>query len=124
MYDAVLAAQQAAVALVRPGTACAAVHAAAVEVFAAAGYTTAGTGTEFAYAEGFVHSVGHGVGTAVHEDPKLSSKSEDVLQVGDVVTIEPGLYYASIGGVRIEDLYVVTEDGFEQLTNIPTYLEI
>ena len=123
MFDAVHEAQQAVVALLRPGTPCREIHLAAVAVFESAGYQTTGKGSEFKYAEGFVHSIGHGLGKNVHESPKLGADSTDVLQVGDVVTVEPGLYYKDIGGVRIEDLFLITETGYEQLTNIPVFLQ-
>lgn len=124
MYAAVQEAYKASVAMLRPGVPCRDVHMASVEVFECLGYETTGTGTEFKFAEGFVHAVGHGVGLEVHEAPSLSRSSEDVLQVGDVVTIEPGLYYKHIGGVRLEDLFVITEDGYEQLTALPLELKI
>ena len=60
--------------------------------------------------EGFFHSTGHGVGLEIHEEPRISVK-DNILRSNMVVTIEPGLYYAATGGVRIEDLIVVTDDG-------------
>ncbi|GGL70064.1 M24 family metallopeptidase [Halocalculus aciditolerans] len=66
---------------------------------------------------GFTHGVGHGVGVSLHEAPSLTASEE--LRVGDVVTVEPGVYDPEKGGVRIEDLVVVTEDGFENLTDYP-----
>jgi Xaa-Pro aminopeptidase len=124
MYEAVRQAHQASVACLRPGARCQDIHSASVKVFEKLGYKTSGVGTLFTFAEGFVHSVGHGVGTDVHEAPSMGSSSTDVLQVGDVVTIEPGLYYKHIGGVRLEDLFVITTDGYEQLTTLPLELRI
>jgi Xaa-Pro aminopeptidase len=69
--------------------------------------------------EGFFHSLGHGVGLEVHEQPGLGLLGEKELVPGDVVTIEPGLYRQGFGGVRLEDLILVTEDGYENLTDFP-----
>ena len=74
------------------------------------------------YGERFGHGLGHGVGLAVHEAPRLSTESTDTLAVGHIVTIEPGIYLEGLGGVRIEDLGVVREDGVELLTSFPKEL--
>ena len=124
MYSAVQQAHTTSVATLRSGTHCSDVHKASVDVFESLGYKTTGEGTLFKYAEGFVHSVGHGLGRNVHEEPKVGMTSVDVLQAGDVITIEPGLYYKHIGGVRLEDLFVITETGYEQLTSFPLELRI
>ena len=117
MYDAVLAAQTLAISMAKPGAACKDIQEAVEKYFIDAGFVTSGKGKEFAYAEGFVHSIGHGVGLAIHEPPRFGRKSDDVLIEGDVITIEPGLYYKDIGGVRTEDMVLVTSEGCRNLAD-------
>ena len=76
-----------------------------------------------ALADGFFHGLGHGVGLEVHEQPGLGRVATLPLVAGDVVTVEPGLYRAGYGGVRLEDLVLVTADGAENLTQFPYELE-
>ena len=111
MYLAVRRAQAAALREVRAGAACLRVHKAAVEVFRRAGYETGRREEGFS---GFIHNTGHGVGLAIHEAPSLGTV-EGRLRAGDVITVEPGLYYPALGGVRIEDTVVVTRDGWKYL---------
>lgn len=111
LYDLVLEAQRAGIAAIRPGRTGRDADAAARAVIAAAGH-----GARFS------HGLGHGVGLAVHEGPRLSPKSEDVLEAGMVVTVEPGVYVPGIGGVRLEDVVCVTAGGCEVLTRAPKRL--
>ena len=76
------------------------------------------------HGERFGHGLGHGVGLEIHEAPRISQRSEDVLQAGEVVTIEPGVYLPGELGVRIEDLVVVTSDGHRNLSGMPKDLQI
>ena len=108
IYRVCLEAQLAAVAGIRPGMTGAEADALARAVIEEAGY-----GARFG------HGLGHGVGMAVHEAPRLSTESTDVLEPGNVVTIEPGIYLPGLGGVRIEDLAVVTAAGVELLSAFP-----
>jgi Xaa-Pro aminopeptidase len=111
IYDVCLAAQTRACAGIRAGLTGIEADALAREPIEAAGY-----GREFG------HGLGHGVGLEVHESPRLSTESEDVLADGHVVTIEPGIYLEGVGGVRIEDLAVVREAGVDLLTGFPKEL--
>jgi Xaa-Pro aminopeptidase len=112
-YDVCLEAQVAACAEIRPGMTGHEADAVARGIIADAGL-----------GEAFGHGLGHGVGIDVHEAPRLAQESEDVLEPGNVVTIEPGIYLPGVGGVRIEDLAVVREDGLELLTSFPKELTL
>lgn len=105
VYDAVLAAQQAAVAAIRPGVTCAEVDEAARSVLRQADL-----------AQYFTHSTGHGVGIEIHEPPRLGAGQETKLRPGMVVTVEPGVYMPGKFGIRIEDMVAVTATGGEVLT--------
>lgn len=109
--------------LVRPGVDGRSVHDAVCDHFEAHGHrTTRSKADGEVLRDGFIHGLGHGVGLEVHERPSLG-RFGDVLVAGDVVTIEPGLYRAGWGGVRLEDLLLVTEDGAETLTDFPYDLD-
>ena len=75
------------------------------------------------YKDNFQHGLGHGVGTVIHEWPNFKPKSEDNLPVGCDMTIEPGIYLKGFGGVRIEDMILITKNGYKNLTNVPKDLE-
>jgi Xaa-Pro aminopeptidase len=90
------------------------------DIFEAAGEQTPRTKEDgVVLADGFFHGLGHGVGLEVHEEPGLGLIAGSPLRAGDVVTVEPGLYRAGYGGVRLEDLVLVTKDGAENLTKYP-----
>jgi Xaa-Pro aminopeptidase len=95
----------------------------ACDIFAAAGYPTQLTKKPGEVLDsGFFHGLGHGVGLQVHERPRLSVVGDDLVP-GDVITLEPGLYRAGYGGVRLEDILLVTDDGAEVVTHYPYDLE-
>jgi Xaa-Pro aminopeptidase len=104
---------------VAPGITGRELHAMTCDVFEAAGHRTQRTGPGDDPNEGFQFSLGHGVGLEVHEDPGMGQTGRSPLVVGDVLAIEPGLWEREIGGVRYEDLLLVTEDGCEVLTDYP-----
>jgi len=108
IYDLVQGSQTAGLEALRNGVTAPAVDSACRDVFDAAGY-----------GDWYLHGTGHGVGLEIHEPPFHSQVSDEVIQTGNVVTIEPGLYRQGFGGIRIEDLVVVTSDGHRVLTHHP-----
>ena len=120
-YELTERALQAALDAVKPGNTGGDVHAAACAVYEDAGLPTFRTDPETEV--GFIHSTGHGVGLDVHERPSLSTDGGDLV-AGQVITVEPGLYDPSVGGVRIEDIVIVTEDGSENITEYPIELVV
>ncbi len=113
VYEVVRAAQLAALGAVRATVVGEAVDTVARKVIEAAGH-----------GDRFGHGLGHGVGLEVHEGPRLSLRSDDVLEPGEVVTVEPGVYLPGRFGVRIEDLVVVSEDGHRSLSSLPKDLQL
>jgi Xaa-Pro aminopeptidase len=109
MYDAVRRVQVRAIGEIRAGKNGREIHENNVKMFAEMGYVTADS-------TGFFHSTGHGVGLDLHENPFIGNR-DHILQTGEIVTVEPGLYYPEMGGVRIEDVALVGEGGAELLSN-------
>ena len=120
LYQTVLKAQQEALASVRAGICGDAIHSRIMERFERAGFRTGEVGGKQV---GFIHGTGHGVGLDIHERPRIG-RSGEVLMVGDVVTIEPGLYYPGLGGVRIEDTVAAEKSGFRWLARCAKKFEI
>jgi Xaa-Pro aminopeptidase len=111
IYNMVLAAQETALGAIRAGMTGREADAVARDAIAAAGY-----------GDRFIHGLGHGLGIKIHEAPSVGRRSDDVLRPGQVVTVEPGVYLEDWGGVRIEDVGVVTADGLRDLTRSPKSL--
>ncbi|MBI3088304.1 MAG: aminopeptidase P family protein [Candidatus Omnitrophica bacterium] len=120
MFEAVQGGQEIAYRLIRDGVDGSAIHKAILEHFESLGFQT---GEQDGRMQGFFHGTGHGVGLEIHEPPRINPRP-DTLRAGMVVTVEPGLYYADAGGMRIEDMAVVTRDGYRLLTEAPKVLEV
>jgi Xaa-Pro aminopeptidase len=112
LYGVVLSAQRRAVEAIGPGVPAAQIDSIARDVIAKAGW-----------GKNFGHGLGHGIGLEIHEGPRLSRTSKDVLQAGMVVTVEPGIYLPGWGGIRIEDDVLVTRTGHEVLTSLPNQID-
>ncbi len=112
IHDLVLRAQAEAIKSVRPGVSCKAVDDAARDVIKKAGH-----------GKHFGHATGHGIGLMVHEGPSISSLSKAMVESGMVFTVEPGVYVPEWGGVRIEDMVMVTENGVHVLTTLPRTID-
>jgi Xaa-Pro aminopeptidase len=97
------------------------IHRAIQSFFETEGFKTA---RKNGHMQGFFHGTGHGLGMEIHEAPRISLTSNDVLKAGHVVTVEPGLYYPQIGGVRLEDVVTVTPNGARNLTKFEKVLEV
>ncbi len=124
MHAAALQALDAGIESIRAGVSGREVHHAVCRVLVDRGYGTTTDG--FEGPDGVAkmnHSTGHGVGLDIHEEPSLRGPNEEALEEGDVVTVEPGLYLLGLGGVRIEDLGIVTRSGFTNFTSIARSLD-
>jgi Xaa-Pro aminopeptidase len=120
LYQTVKDAQEEAIARVRAGADGTKIHQGICDRFDKAGYLT---GLVNGRMQGYFHGTGHGVGLDIHEHPRIS-RNGSILQEGEVVTVEPGLYYPGLGAVRIEDMVLVTRDGCRNLTNFPKTFEL
>lgn len=120
MYNAVAAGQRLGLRLVRAGARVRDIHEAILALFETRGYRT---GVQDGRMQGFFHGTGHGLGLDIHEPPRIAL-NDTKLERGMVVTVEPGLYYHPLGGVRIEDTVQVTATGCKNLTRFPKFLEI
>lgn len=128
MYEVVRRAQDAGIAALRPGVTGREVHELVEDLIFAAGYDTLRTGQQHdpkaGVTRGFIHGTGHGVGLEIHEAPSVGRAGTSPLAVGDVVTVEPGIYDPAVGGVRLEDMLVITTDGSRNLTRAPRQLVV
>jgi len=121
LYDTVQRGQEIAFEKIVSNVRAADIHKAVQSFFETQGYKT---GKKNGRMQGFFHGTGHGLGMEIHEAPRISLASQDVLQTGHVVTIEPGLYYPPIGGVRLEDVVTVGPNGARNLTKFEKILEV
>ena len=121
-YNAVKKASETAMSMIRAGVIAADVHTAASETMAELGFRT-GRGRD-GMPCGFIHGLGHGVGLEIHEGPRVSPLNRKPLRSGNVISVEPGLYYPEWGGIRLEDLVVVTKDGYRNFNSMEKEFEI
>jgi Xaa-Pro aminopeptidase len=122
IYHVIERGQEIAFEKMRHGSACRDVHEAVQSFFGQEGYKTSRTQGRM---QGFFHGTGHGIGLEIHEAPRLGAQSLDILRAGHVVTVEPGLYYWDLGGgVRLEDMALITNNGPRNLTKFEKVLEV
>jgi Xaa-Pro aminopeptidase len=121
LYDTVQRAQQLGFDAMRHEASAEKVHVSVKTFFDREGFKTTRRAGRM---EGFFHGTGHGVGLDIHESPRVGPNSDDTLQAGHVVTVEPGLYYRNLGGVRLEDIALVTGNGPRNLTKFEKVLEV
>lgn len=120
MYAAVKEGQEIGFKMIKPGVDASTVHEKIQKRFEELGFKSGNINGRM---QGFFHGTGHGLGLDVHEQPRVG-RAHDILKPGHVVTVEPGLYYEGIGGVRLEDVVAVTKTGCRNLTRYPRYLEV
>jgi len=121
LYQTVARAQEIGFEKIESGVAGAEVHKAVKEFFDGQGYKT---GRRDGCMQGFFHGTGHGLGLEIHETPRISATSSDYLRAGHVVTVEPGLYYQEIGGIRLEDVAFIASNNPRNLTKFEKVLEV
>ncbi len=121
IWAAVQGAQAVAMARIRAGMDGQVVHAAVTAHLTAAGFPTGRTAEGLQ--EGFFHGTGHGLGLEIHEGPRIGQRGQ-ILETGHLVTVEPGLYYPDLGGVRLEDVVLVEAEGCRNLTQLPQFLQV
>src|SRR5262249_25308476 len=121
LYDTVLQGQSLAFRKMRPGAKTAEVHKAVEQLFEREGFKTA---KHNGHMQGFFHGTGHGLGLEIHEPPRAGPHSVGVLKPRNVITVEPGLYYPELGGVRLEDVALITNNSPRNLTRFEKVLEI
>jgi len=120
-YHCVAKGQEIGFRRVRDGASAYDIHFEIVNYFASEGFPT---GPMNGRMQGFFHGTGHGLGLDIHEAPSFGQRSKNILRTGNVVTVEPGLYYQGMGGVRLEDVVVVTKTGCRNLVDLPKFLEV
>jgi Xaa-Pro aminopeptidase len=120
MFAAVLEGQETAFRMIRAGAPGRKIHDAITKRFTELGFPTGEIGGRM---QGFFHGTGHALGLEIHEPPRIS-KAAATLRAGMVMTVEPGLYYADAGGMRLEDVVIVRKGGCENLNRFPKVLEI
>jgi Xaa-Pro aminopeptidase len=128
MYEITRRAQDAGIKALRPGITGREVHELVEDVIWQAGYDTLRPGQQRSQnggpPRGFIHGTGHGVGLEIHELPNVGRSGTSPLVAGDIVTVEPGIYLPELGGVRLEDMLVITETGSRNLTRAPRQLVV
>jgi len=120
-YDCVAKGQEIGFRRIKDGASAYDIHYQIVDYFKSEGFPT---GPMNGRMQGFFHGTGHGLGLDIHEAPSFGQRNKNALRSGNVVTVEPGLYYQGMGGVRLEDVVVVTKTGCRNLVQIPKFLEV